>query len=67
MAGEVKRRMVDLEPTSYKYLFQVSASGAAGRAFLSTYWDPTTTSACGTTTQDSVAVTILAVAIRILY
>ncbi|GJN90686.1 hypothetical protein Rhopal_003700-T1 [Rhodotorula paludigena] len=76
MAGEVKRRMVDLEPAGYKYLCQVSVAergpgvrgGGAGRAFLSAFWDPTSDVCVSEVYQnDSVVVTILAVAIRIQY
>ncbi|GAA5921840.1 hypothetical protein JCM3775_001850 [Rhodotorula graminis] len=76
MAAEVKRRMVDIEPAGYKYLCHVSvtergqgsASAGAGRAFLSTYWDASSDVCVSEVFQnDSVVVTILAVAIRILY
>ncbi|GAA5833540.1 hypothetical protein JCM9279_001553 [Rhodotorula babjevae] len=76
MAAEVKRRMIEIEPTGFKYLCHISvtergqgsASGGAGRAFLSTYWDAASDVCVSEVFQnDSIVVTILAVAIRILY
>ncbi|GAA5895298.1 hypothetical protein JCM8208_005966 [Rhodotorula glutinis] len=76
LAAEVERRMVDIEPTGYKYLCHVSvaergqgsASAGAGRAFLSTYWDAASDVCVSEVFQnDTIVMTILAVAIRIVY
>ncbi|GAA6047207.1 Topoisomerase I damage affected protein 2 [Rhodotorula toruloides] len=87
ISGEVKRRMVDLEPSGYKYLCQVSVSErprgtlsstssstsssagpGAGKAFLSCFWDPTSDSILSEVYQnETVVVTVLAVAVRIGY
>ncbi|GAA6006793.1 hypothetical protein JCM10207_009098 [Rhodosporidiobolus poonsookiae] len=78
-AAAVRARMVDLEPQGWKYFVQVSVSerpaGAssaptvpAGRAVLSTFWDPASDVCVSEVFQnDTVVVTILAVAIRIQY
>ncbi|GAA6064036.1 hypothetical protein JCM10212_001462 [Sporobolomyces blumeae] len=83
-ADDVKQRMIDLGPTGYKYLVNVSygsplrklvsergsssSTTGAGRGVLSTFWDPSTDVAVSEVFQnDTVVVTILAVAIRVVY
>ncbi|GAA5820393.1 hypothetical protein JCM11251_005608 [Rhodosporidiobolus azoricus] len=78
-AGEVRARMAELEPTGWKYFCQVavserppgscsSSSASAGKAVVSTFWDPHSDVCVSEVFQnDTVVITVLAVAIRIQY
>ncbi|GAA5952867.1 hypothetical protein JCM10213_007600 [Rhodosporidiobolus nylandii] len=69
-AAEVRGRMCELEPHGWKYFCQVSVQQRTShaRSVLSTFWDPESDICVSEVFQnDTVLVTIMAVAVRIGY